>query len=67
MTGQDECGKSRPPVEFDPRTVQSVASRYGKSGTGFPQSTSVVPCQQHYINALYLYSIHLASPSYNRN
>jgi hypothetical protein len=24
----DGCGKSRPPPEFDPRTVQPVASRY---------------------------------------
>jgi hypothetical protein len=24
----DECGKSRPTLGFDPRTVQSVASRY---------------------------------------
>jgi len=23
----DECGKSRPPLGFDPRTVQLVASR----------------------------------------
>jgi len=27
-TGQDGCGKSRPPPGFDPRTVQPVASRY---------------------------------------
>ena len=27
-TGLDLCGKSRPPLGFDPRTVQSVASRY---------------------------------------
>jgi len=27
-TGLDRCGKSRPPPEFDPRTVQPVASRY---------------------------------------
>ena len=26
--GLDGCGKSRPPPEFDPRTVQPVASRY---------------------------------------
>jgi hypothetical protein len=26
--GLDGYGKSRPPSEFDPRTVQSVASRY---------------------------------------
>ena len=26
--GLDRCGKSRPPPGFDPRTVQSVASRY---------------------------------------
>ena len=26
--GLDECGKSRPPPEFDPRTVQPVASCY---------------------------------------
>jgi hypothetical protein len=26
--GQDGCRKSRPPPEFDPRTVQPVASRY---------------------------------------
>jgi hypothetical protein len=26
--GPDWCGKSRPPPGFDPRTVQSVASRY---------------------------------------
>jgi len=26
--GQDGCGKSRPPLGFDPRTVQPVASRY---------------------------------------
>ena len=26
--GVDGCGKSRPPPEFDPRTVQPVASRY---------------------------------------
>ena len=26
--GLDGCGKSRPPPGFDPRTVQSVASRY---------------------------------------
>ena len=26
--GLDECGKSRPPPGFDPRTVQAVASRY---------------------------------------
>jgi hypothetical protein len=26
--GLDGCGKSRPPPEFDPRTVQLVASRY---------------------------------------
>ena len=40
-TGLDRCGKSRPPPEFDPRTVQPVASHYtdyatrptpGKSG-----------------------------------
>ena len=24
----DRCGKSRPPLGFDPRTVQPVASRY---------------------------------------
>ena len=27
-TGLDGCGKSRPPLGFDPRTVQPVASRY---------------------------------------
>jgi hypothetical protein len=26
--GLDECGRSRPPPGFDPRTVQPVASRY---------------------------------------
>jgi len=26
--GLDGCGKSRPPPGFDPRTVQTVASRY---------------------------------------
>ena len=26
--GLDGCGKSRPPLGFDPRTVQPVASRY---------------------------------------
>ena len=26
--GLDGCGKSRPPLEFDPRTVQPAASRY---------------------------------------
>ena len=26
--GLDGCGKSRPQLEFDPRTVQLVASRY---------------------------------------
>jgi hypothetical protein len=26
--GLEECGKSRLPPEFDPRTVQPVASRY---------------------------------------
>ena len=26
--GLDGCGKSRPSLEFDPRTVQPVASRY---------------------------------------
>ena len=26
--GLNRCGKSRPPPEFDPRTVQPVASRY---------------------------------------
>ena len=26
--GLDRCGKSRSPPEFDPRTVQPVASRY---------------------------------------
>ena len=26
--GVDVCGKFRPPPEFDPRTVQPVASRY---------------------------------------
>ena len=26
--GPDGCGKSRPPPRFDPRTIQSVASRY---------------------------------------
>ena len=26
--GRDVCGKSRPPLEFDPRTFRSVASRY---------------------------------------
>ena len=26
--GLDGCGKSRSPPEFDPRTVQPVASRY---------------------------------------
>jgi hypothetical protein len=26
--GPDDCGKSRPPTGFDPRTVQPVASRY---------------------------------------
>ena len=26
--GLDGCGKSRPPPEFDPRSVQPVASRY---------------------------------------
>jgi len=30
-TGLDGCGKSRPPpLGFDPRTVQPVASRYTK-------------------------------------
>jgi hypothetical protein len=33
------------PPGFDPRTVQPLASRCGEAGTGFPQSTSVVPCQ----------------------
>jgi hypothetical protein len=33
------------PPGFDLRTVQPVASRYGESETGFPQSASVVPCQ----------------------
>jgi hypothetical protein len=28
MADLDGCGKSRPPPEFDPRTVQPVASRY---------------------------------------
>jgi hypothetical protein len=28
MGGLDRCGKSRPPLGFDPRTVQPVASRY---------------------------------------
>jgi hypothetical protein len=28
MAGLDGCGKSRPPVRFDPRTVTRVASRY---------------------------------------
>ena len=31
--GLDRCGKSRPPPGFDPRTVQSVASRYTDSAT----------------------------------
>ena len=26
--GLDGCGKSRPPLRYDPRTVQPVASRY---------------------------------------
>jgi hypothetical protein len=26
--GMEGCGKSRPPPEFDPRTVQPVTSRY---------------------------------------
>ena len=26
--GLDGCGKSRPPLGFEPRTVQPVASRY---------------------------------------
>ena len=26
--GVDECGKSRPPLGFDPRTVQPVVSYY---------------------------------------
>jgi len=26
--GLDRCGKSRPPLGFDPRTVHPVASRY---------------------------------------
>ena len=26
--GLDSCGKSRPPLGFDPRTVQPIASRY---------------------------------------
>jgi hypothetical protein len=26
--GLDECGKSRPPLRFDPRTVKPLASRY---------------------------------------
>jgi len=26
--GLDGCGNSRPPPEFDPRTVQPVATRY---------------------------------------
>ena len=26
--GLDGCGKTRPPLEFDPRTVQPVPSRY---------------------------------------
>ena len=28
MVGLDRCGKSRPPPEFDLRTVQPVGSRY---------------------------------------
>jgi hypothetical protein len=34
--GLDWCGKSRPPPEFDPRSVQPVASRY----------TCAIPTQQ---------------------
>ena len=30
--GLDGCRKSRPPLEFDPRTVQPVASRYTNWG-----------------------------------
>ena len=34
--GLDRCGKSRPPPGIDPRTVQSVASRY----TNYPTRTT---------------------------
>ena len=32
--GQDKCGKISPPPGFDPRTVQSVVSRYTDLATG---------------------------------
>ena len=31
--GVDECGKPRPPLGFDPRTVQSVAGRKSDCAT----------------------------------
>ena len=33
-SGMEECGKSRPTPGFDPRTVQSVASRYTSFNLG---------------------------------
>ena len=43
--GLDNCGKSRPPPGFDPRTVQSVASRY----TDYATRPTASPYSSHYI------------------
>ena len=40
--GLDRCGKSRHPPGFDPRTVQSVASRYTDYTTRPP--VSIIQC-----------------------
>ena len=41
-TGLDRCGKSRPPLGFDPRTVQPVASRYTDWTTRTTQTKEVI-------------------------
>ena len=40
-TGLDWCGKSRPPLGFDPRTVQPVGSRYTDYATAGVVSVNI--------------------------
>jgi hypothetical protein len=53
--GLDRCRKSRPPLGFDPRTVQPVSSRYTDYATGpILKPTSYVMHHQFNIPQLYV-------------
>ena len=46
--GLDRCGKSRPPTEFDPRTVQPIASLHSTK-----KSTFISVCLRIILASLY--------------